>query len=172
VYVDYDPVVLAYARALLVGTQEGATAFVEADARDTGKILTEAAGTVDFSQPVAVMLLGSLPFIPDEDAPWAVTARLMDAVPPGSYLAVSHWASDIRAEVAAEAGSRYNQHSALPLQLRTQEEFTRFFDGLELTGPGVVPVSHWQPAPLPDGQQKKEVLPAYAALGRKPETSR
>ena len=81
-------------------------------------------------------------------------------------------ASDIRTEEAAEAGSRYNQNSAVPLRLRRQAEFTRFFDGLELTGPGIVPVNRWQPDPPPDGQQEeKEALPAYAALGRKPGTS-
>jgi O-methyltransferase involved in polyketide biosynthesis len=172
VYVDFDPVVLAHARALLIGTPEGATAYVEADARDTGKILAAAEDTLDFSRPVAVLLLGILPFIPDEDDPWAITARLMDAVPPGSYLAVSHGAGDIRAEDVAEARSRYNKRTAVPLQLRTRAEFTRFLDGLELAGPGIVPVSHWQPAPPPDSQQEKEVLPAYAALGRKPATSR
>lgn len=168
VYVDFDPVVLAHARALFTSVQEDATAYIEADARDTGKILAEAAETLDFMRPVAVLLLGILPFIPDEDNPWAITTELMGAAPVGSCLAVSHWASDIRAEDAAEAGSRYNQHSAFPLRLRTRAEFTRFFDGLDLTGPGVVPVSRWQPRPLPDGQQKTEALPAYAAIGRKP----
>jgi hypothetical protein len=173
VYVDFDPVVLAHARALFTSVPEDATAYIEADARDTGKILAEAAGTLDFRRPVAVLLLGILPFITDEDGPWAITAALMGAVTPGSYLAVSHWASDIRAEEAAEAGSRYNQNSAVPLRLRRQAEFTRFFDGLELTGPGIVPVNRWQPDPPPDGQQEeKEALPAYAALGRKPGTSR
>jgi hypothetical protein len=172
VYVDFDPVVLAHARALFTSVQEDATAYIEADAGDTGKILAEAAETLDFRRPVAILLLGILPFIPDEDNPWAITTELMDAAPAGSCLAVSHWASDIRAEDFAEAGSRYNQHSAVPLRLRTQAEFTRFLDGLELAGPGIVPVSHWRPAPLPDNQQKTEVLPAYAALGRKPATRR
>jgi hypothetical protein len=173
VYVDFDPVVLAHARALFTSTLEDATAYIEADARDTGKILAEAAGTLDFRRPVAVLLLGILPFIPDEDGPWEITAALMGAVAPGSYLAVSHWASDIRAEEATEAGSRYNQNSAVPLRLRSQAEFTRFFDGLELTSPGIVPVNRWQPAPPPDGQrEEKEALPGYAALGRKPGTSR
>lgn len=111
------------------------------------------------------MMLGILPFIPDQDDPWAVTADLMDAVPPGSYLAVSHGASDIRAGEVAEAGRRYNQHSAVRLRLRTRAEFARFFDGLELAEPGLVPVNHWRPPP---GGRQEEGLPAYAALGRKP----
>jgi SAM-dependent methyltransferase len=167
VYVDNDPVVLAHARALLTSDPKGATAYIDADARDTGRILAAATETLDFSQPVAVMLLGILLFIPDKDDPWAITAQLMDAVPPGSYLAVSHGASDIQARDVAIAGSRYNKHSAVPLRLRTRAEFTRFFDGLELAAPGVVPINHWQPAPPPDSQLKK-ALPAYAALGRKP----
>jgi hypothetical protein len=167
VYVDNDPIVLAHARALLTGTPEGVTACIDADAHDTGKILTLAAKTLDFSQPVAVMLLGILPFIPDADDPWAITAQLMDALPAGSYLAVSHAASDIRAESGATASSRYNQHTPTAVRLRTRAEFGRFFDGLELIAPGVMPVNHWQPGP-PPGTQKEEALPAYAALARKP----
>jgi hypothetical protein len=167
VYVDNDPVVLAHARALLTSVPEGATAYIDADARDAGKIITQAAETLDFTRPVAVMLLGVLLFIPDADNPWAVTAELMDAVPPGSYLAVSHGASDIHAGDVAAAGSRYNEHSAVAMQLRTRAEFTRFFQGLELASPGVVPINYWHPGP-PPGIYKEEALPAYAALGCKP----
>jgi hypothetical protein len=166
VYVDNDPVVLAHARALLTSAPQGATAYIDADARDTGKIIAQAAGTLDFTRPVAVMLLGILLFIPDADNPWAITAELMNAVPPGSYLAVSHGASDIRAQDAAAAASRYNKHSAVQLRLRTRAEFTRFFHGLDLAGPGAVPVNHWQPGPPP--ARRDDALPAYAALGRKP----
>jgi SAM-dependent methyltransferase len=167
VYVDNDPIVLAHARALLTSTPQGVTAYIDADARDTGTIIAQAASTLDLTRPVAVMLLGILLFIPDEDNPWAITAELMDAVPPGSYLVVSHGASDIKNEDVAAAGSRYNEHSAVQLRLRTRAQFTRFFDGLELAGPGVVPINHWQPAPLEELEQE-DALPAYAALGRKP----
>jgi hypothetical protein len=166
VYVDNDPIVLAHARALLTSDPKGATAYIDADARDTGRIVTAAARTLDFSQPVAVLLLGILLFIPDADDPWAITAQLMDTVTPGSYLAISHGASDIQAEAAASASSRYNQHSAAAMRLRTRAEFTRFFDGLELAAPGVVPINQWQPGPPPASQQE-EALPAYAALARK-----
>lgn len=166
VYVDNDPIVLAHARALLTSAPEGVTACIDADVRDADKILTLAAKTLDFSQPVAVMLLGILLFIPDADDPWAITAQLMDALPAGSYLAVSHDASDILAESAATASSRYNQHAPTAMRLRTAAEFSRFFDGLELIDPGVVPVNHWVPGP--PGTQKEEALPVYAALARKP----
>jgi hypothetical protein len=166
VYVDNDPIVLAHARALLTSDPRGVTAYIDADARDTDKILSTAAGTLDFSQPVAVMLLGILLFIPDEDDPWGITTRLMDALPPGSYLAISHGASDIQAKVLAAVNERYNEHSAVPMRLRPKADIARFFDGLELVGPGVIPINYWRPGlaqPQPD-----EPLPTYAALGRKP----
>ena len=165
VYVDNDPIVLAHARALLTSDPRGACAYIDADARDTGTILAGAARTLDFSQPVAVMLLGILLFIPDEDDPYAITSRLMDAVVPGSYLAISHGASDIQAESVARASGRYNEHSAVPMRLRTKAEITRFFDGLQITDPGVVPLNHWQPGP--PGPGTPVGLPAYAALGHK-----
>jgi S-adenosyl methyltransferase len=165
VYVDNDPIVLAHARALLTSDPRGATACVDADARDTGRILAAAAETLDFSKPVAVMFLGILLFIPDKDDPYRVTARLMDAMPSGSYLAISHGASDIQAVSAGEG--RYNEHSAISMKLRTRAEISRFFAGLELVGPGVVPLNRWQP----DGagaDMAEQDLPAYAALARKP----
>jgi hypothetical protein len=114
------------------------------------------------------MLLGVLLFIPDADDPWAITAHLMEALPAGSYLAVCHGASDIRAESAATASSRYNEHTPTAVRLRTAAKFSRFFGGLELIASGVMPVNHWQPGPPPD-TQKEEALPAYAALARKPQ---
>ena len=166
VYVDNDPIVLAHARALLTGGPQGATAYIDADARDTEKILAGAADTLDFSQPVAVLLLGILLFIPDEDGPYAITSRLMGAVPPGSYLAISHGASDIEAESVAKASGRYNQHSAVPMHLRTRAEFIRFFDGLDIADPGVVPLDQWEPGTGATGTGTG--LPVYGALGRKP----
>ena len=95
VYVDNDPIVLVHARALLTGTEQGATAYIEADLRDTADILAQAARTLDFSQPVAIMLLGILHLISDSEDPYRIVAQLVDAVPPGSYLAISHPAIDI-----------------------------------------------------------------------------
>jgi hypothetical protein len=166
VYVDNDPIVLAHARALLTSDPRGATAYIDADARDIGTILAGAADILDFSQPVAVLLLGILLFIPDQDDPYAITSRLMDALPAGSYLAISHGASDILADSVAKASGRYNQRSAVAMRLRTQAEVARFFDGLDVAGPGVVPLNHWNPGP--GVSDNEAALPAYGALGRKP----
>jgi hypothetical protein len=166
VYVDNDPIVLAHARALLTSDPRGATAYIDADARDIDTILAGAADILDFSQPVAVLLLGILLFVPDQDDPYAITSRLMDALPPGSYLAISHGASDILADSVAKASGRYNQHSAVAMRLRTQAEVARFFDGLDVADPGVVPLNHWNPGP--GVSDTEAALPAYGALGRKP----
>jgi hypothetical protein len=143
VYVDNDPVVLTHARALLTSNPGGRTDFLHADLRDTPRILAGAARTLDFSQPVAVMLIAVLHFIPDSDDPYKVVARLMDAVPPGSCLVLAHGASDIEPEAVAEMMQRYNALSSVPLTLRTRPEVTRFFDGLELIPPGMVPLPEW-----------------------------
>jgi hypothetical protein len=167
VYVDNDPIVLAHARALLTSDPQGETAYIEADLRDTAQILDEAAQRLDFSQPVAVLLLGILPFIPDTDEPAAITARLMAAVPSGSYLAISHGASDIQAATVSEGSRQYNQRSAVALNLRTRAAVTAMFAGLELVPPGVAQLDRWQagqsaPDPDPSG------VTAYGALARKP----
>jgi SAM-dependent methyltransferase len=143
VYVDYDPVVLNYAEALLVSSPEGATDYIRADLRDTGTILAEAARTLDLSQPVAILLIAVLHFIPDADGPYTVVRELMDALAPGSRLVIVHAASDILADGVAEHARRYNQRSPAQIRLRSREEITRFFDGLELTGPGVVSLAQW-----------------------------
>ena len=114
VYVDNDPIVLAHARALLTSTPEGATAYVQADARDSGTILAEAAKTLDFSQPIAVMFLMILQYIPDEGEPQQIVARLMDAMPPGSYLVHSDTTGDIDADRVATATARLNARLGRP----------------------------------------------------------
>ncbi len=144
VYVDNDPIVLAHARALLVGLPEGTTEYLDADLRDTEKILEHARGLLDFSQPVAVMLVAVLHLIGPEDYPHSIVSQLMDAVPPGSYLLLSHVASDIEPEKMAEMGKRLNRLLAQKGTYRSQAEVTGFFAGLELVEPGVVPVQHWR----------------------------
>jgi hypothetical protein len=148
VYVDNDPVVLAHARALLTGEPAGATAYIEADLRDPAKILDFAARTLDFSRPVAVTLLAILHLIPDEDDPYGIVATLMAAIPPGSYLALSHPASDIRAAAVAEMARRVNARLGGSTRgtMRDQANVRRFFDGLELVEPGVVEPPKWRPA--------------------------
>jgi hypothetical protein len=165
VYVDNDPLVLAHARALLTSVPEDATAYLDADARDPDKILAGAAGLLDFGQPVAVLLIGILQLIPAADNPHAIVARLVEAVPAGSWLAVYHPASDIDEERVAEAVRRVNARTAGTTTLRTHAEIARFFDGLELLAPGLVQVQRWQPgSAAPDNGEQ---IAAYAGLARK-----
>jgi hypothetical protein len=166
VYVDNDPIVLTHARALLTSDPRGETAYISADIRDTDTILREASQTLDFSQPVAVMLLAILHFIPDSDDPHAIVARLMQAVPSGSYLVISHASSDIMAQTVAAGAETYNEHSAVSINLRTEREVTRFFAGLDLVRPGLAPLGHWRPGPVDVGSLPW--LPTYTAVARKP----
>jgi S-adenosyl methyltransferase len=145
VYVDYDPVVLAHARVLLVGSAEGATDYIDADLRDPETILENAARTLDFSRPVAVMLIAIMHLIGDDADPYGIVRRLTAAVPAGSYLALSQVASDIEPEQMAEAARRYNRLAHEQQRHRNRAEVTRFFDGLDLVDPGLVPVQEWRP---------------------------
>jgi len=164
VYVDNDPIVLSHARALLTSDPRGQCTYIDADAREVGKILTAAAETLDFSQPVAVMMLGLLHFIPDADDPYGLTRGFMDAVPSGSYLAITHGSSDLKTETQA-AGRSYNSHSATAITFRSRQEVTRFLDGLDLVPPGVSPLGQWTLGAAGTGSAQ---LPTYAALARKP----
>ena len=166
VYVDNDPMVLAHARALLTSSAPGATSYLDADLRDTERILSAAADLLDFRQPVALLLIGILQLIPDEDDPWAIVARLVEAIPPGSWLAVFHPASDILPDQIGEAARRVSARSASRTTLRSRAEVARFFDGLHLMDPGLVQVHRWQPgsAVPDDGEQ----VAGYAGLARKP----
>jgi hypothetical protein len=165
VYVDNDPIVLLHAQALLTSSPQGSTSYLDADLRDTGKILAEAASLLDFSQPVAVMMLGLLHCIPDEDDPAALVARVMAAVPPGSYLVIAHPASDVAEQVSRSMGD-YNKQGAAPLTARSHAEVTRFFDGLDLVEPGVVQLHRWRPGTDDVGQGRE--LANYGGVGRKP----
>jgi hypothetical protein len=145
VYVDNDPFVMVHARALLTGHPDGATAYAEADLRDPQRILDLAAEVLDFRRPVAVLLLAILQHIDDEDDPVKIVATLMNAVPPGSYLALSHPASDIDSEATAKMAATLNQIMAEKITARDRPAVARFFDGLELVAPGLVRVSEWRP---------------------------
>ena len=165
VYVDNDPVVLAHARALLTGTSEGETAYIDADLREVDAIMTKATQTLDFSRPVAVMFIAVLHMIGDADGPHAIVSKLMDAVPSGSYLALSHVAADIAPEQQAEAARRYNRMAHDKQHHRTRPEVARFFTGLELVEPGVVPVQRWRPE---SDAQAKSPSAMWGGVGRKP----
>ena len=166
VYVDYDPIVLSHAQALLTSTPQGQTDYIQADLRDTDTILKGAAHALDLTRPVAVLLIAVLHFIPDADDPYAVVAQLMDAVSSGSYLVMAHAASDMAPEASAEMARRYNAMSSASITPRSRDQVARFFDGLDLLPPGLVPISQWglsgQIDPTTGG------LVGYCAIARKP----
>ena len=144
VYVDNDPIVLSHARALLTSKPEGACAYIDADLRDPDKILASAADTLDFTKPVAVMFLAVLQFAPDGEAD-AIVRWIMDACPPGSFVAISHPASDIDAEPHGEMVRRMNESLTEKVTLRDRAGVARLFAGLELVDPGLVRVPQWRP---------------------------
>jgi S-adenosyl methyltransferase len=145
VYVDNDPVVLLHAAALLRSTSSGVCDYIEADLRDPAQILAGAARTLDFTQPVALMLLAIMQFIPDEEDPAGLVSTLVDALPSGSYLVLSHPTDDFNPNQHGESIKRYNERVTDPATLRDYTGTTRFFAGLELLEPGVVGVSQWRP---------------------------
>jgi hypothetical protein len=126
--------------------------------------LRQAAATLDFSQPVAVMLLGVLHLVSDAEDPWGIVTELMAAVSPGSYLVISHPALDI-SEAQAEGQRVYNQNVATPQTLRTRDQVARFFTGLELVPPGLVQVHQWRPDPEDDAPEG--TVSAHGGVGRK-----
>ena len=164
VYVDNDPIVLAHARALLTSTPEGASAYIDADLRDPDKLLREAAQTLDFTQPIAIMLMGILGHIADDDQARSIVKRLMDAVPSGSYLTMND-GTDTSEEVV-EAGRIWNLSANPTYHLRSPDRIARFFDGLELVGPGVVSPPRWRPEPSPSGLPAE--IDSSCGVGRKP----
>ncbi|RCG27295.1 SAM-dependent methyltransferase [Sphaerisporangium album] len=163
VYVDNDPLVLVHAHALLTSTPEGATDYIEADVRDPGRVLSEAARTLDFGRPTALMLMGILGLVPDHDEARSIVNRLMDALPSGSYLALYDGADTDPAYVEA-----MRRHGAgpgvVPYTPRSPELIAAYFDGLTLLEPGVVPVTRWRPDP---GGETREIACA-GGVARKP----
>jgi hypothetical protein len=165
VYTDYDPVVLAHARALLTSGEAGATEYIHADLRDTGTILAQAGQLLDFTKPVAVTLLAVLHVIPDADNPHAIVAKLTDALPPGSYLAISHGGTDLVDRSKQESfQSTWNGKVQQRFAGRTREQVARFFTGLDLVEPGLVPVEQWRPDP---GSGKPDNSAMWGAVARK-----
>ncbi len=163
VYVDNDPLVLVHARALLTSSPEGATDYLDADLRDPDKILRGAADTLDFTQPIALMMLGILGYIADYDEACFVVRRLLDALPSGSYLVINDGTTASEADIAA---NRTAQQAGLQYHLRSKEQFVGFFDGLELIEPGVVSTPRWRPEPAPSGLPAE--LAVFCAVARKP----
>jgi hypothetical protein len=165
VYVDYDPIVLAHARALLIGSEPGSTEYIDADVRDTGKILDQASRFLDFTKPTAVTLLALLHAVPDSDDPQAIVGKLMDAVPAGSYLAISHAGSDLldadKQDSLMGVADRMIQNK---ITYRSREQLARFFDGRDLVEPGVVRVEEWRADPETVTTERSTL---WGAVGRK-----
>ena len=166
VYVDNDPLVLAHARALLTSTPEGATAYIHADLRDPDKILAEAAETLDFTKPIALILSGVLGHVVDIGEARSIVRGLMDALPSGSYLSLNDGTSVVGGEQHEQATEDYNESGALPYIQRTPEEIASFFEGLELVPPGVVSCPRWRPESAADGPPAE--VDAFGGVGRKP----
>jgi hypothetical protein len=167
VYADNDPLVLTHARALLTSTSAGRTAYVEADLADPESILgcPVLADTLDLSRPVALSLIAILHFFPDEKEPYAIVSRLMDALPAGSYLMLSHATGDFDPAVSRVADSYRAQ--GIAGQLRSRVEVARFFDGLELVDPGLVVAHRWRPDTMVEKLTDAPVS-IYGAVARKP----
>jgi S-adenosyl methyltransferase len=169
VYVDNDPIVLAHARALLTSKPEGKTAYIHADFTEPGKILGDQATreTLDFTKPVALMLVAILHFVPDEAEPRRTIQTLLDALPSGSYLVASHATDEHDPDMLAGAGRAY-QERGLTGQIRTSEEFADLaFRGLEMVDPGVVLVSEWRPQG-PGPRPLASEVNTYGGVARKP----
>ncbi|MFE5187672.1 SAM-dependent methyltransferase [Streptomyces sp. NPDC056628] len=168
VYCDNDPIVLAHAEALLRGTDEGATHYLQADMRDPDAIVEGARKVLDLDRPVALSLIALLHFVPDEDGAHELVGRLLSELPSGSHLVMTHATADFTPEESEVAAGKLRA-AGVSLALRSREEFTRFFDGLELVEPGVRVPHQWHPElgdPVPG--QDDGIIPGYGAVGRKP----
>jgi len=165
VYVDNDPLVLAHAAALLRSSPEGACAYLDNDLREPGKILARAAETLDFTQPVAVVMMMILHFLADEDDPWGIVRRLMQGIRADRYLVIGHVGADITPGPAAAAAARYNATAPVPARVRPREEVERFFTsaGLEMLPPGLVPIARWWP-----GEGISQDANAHVGIGWRP----
>ena len=164
-----------HARALLTSTREGACDYVDADLHDPDKIIPEAARTLDMAQPIAVMLLGILGYVPDDGEPGSIVAGLMSRVSPGSYLVINDGTNVVRDQTENESiedsprarvVALYAATGAVPYHLRTPGQIEGFFAGLELIDPGVVSVSQWRSEATPSGPPA--MVDSFCGVGRKP----
>ncbi len=165
VYVDNDPLVLVHAQALLVSSPEGACDYINADLRDTEKILEAARATLDFSQPIALMLLGVLNHVLDDDEARQIVRRLLDALPSGSYLAIGHPTAEVHGDAMHESMRLFMERGGTPIVARSKRQLEGFFDGLELLEPGVVSCSRWRPEASSFGEPPE--VSEFCGVGRK-----
>jgi O-methyltransferase involved in polyketide biosynthesis len=161
VYVDNDPMVLAHARALLTSTPEGVTQYIDADVRDSEKIVQEARKTLDFSEPIALVMLGVMGHIEDPAEARSIVSALVSTLPSGSYLVMQDGTAT--SERVIESHRQYNESGAVPYHLREVADFKAFFEGLELVEPGVVPMGQWRP-----DDKHITVVDGYCGIARKP----
>ena len=166
VYVDNDPLVLAHARALLTSSPQGATAYIDADVREPEKILDDPAvrETLDFTQPVALLLVAILHFVEDHEDPWGIVRRLVAALPAGSYLVLSHATFDPLDPATIAAMDDVNKHNKPLFSPRPLAEVTRFFEGLDVLEPGIVSLPDWRPEPGPRATPAEAT--GYGAVAR------
>ena len=165
VYVDNDPLVLSYARALLNGTPEGVCDHVDADVRDVDTILRQAARTLDFARPVGLLLLGILNHLLDDAEAHATVMRLVAALAPGSYVVISHPTAELHGQRVHQALQLVTDMGGTPVTARSPQQIIGFFDGLELLDPGVVSCSHWRPEPWPPADSVLQ----FCGVGRVPD---
>ncbi|WP_067453983.1 SAM-dependent methyltransferase [Actinomadura macra] len=163
VYVDNDPLVLVHARALLTSRPEGATHYIDADLHDPAGIVRQAADYLDFEQPIALMLMGILGHVNDDEEARSIVRHLVGALPSGSYLVLYDGTATDQAFIDAQQG--YDDTGAVPYRLRHPERVADFFAGLELLDPGVVPLPHWRPDPSPLGMPPS--VDAYCGVAKK-----
>ncbi|MFE5190015.1 SAM-dependent methyltransferase [Streptomyces sp. NPDC056628] len=164
VYVDNDPIVLVHARTLLTGTRDGVTAYIDADVHDPDAIVERASQTLDFTEPVAVMMLGILNFVLDYDQARDIVRRVMAAVPSGSLLVLTHptYDAELGGEGQIPAMRFWNENATPPITARSGEDIAAFFEGLELLEPGMVSCAQWRA----DGSPTP--VPQYGAVAVKP----
>jgi hypothetical protein len=163
VYVDNDPMVLAHARVLLTSTVEGAADYIEADIRDLDRILATATNTLRLDEPIGVVLLGVLGFLPADEEAYGAVKAIVDAVPAGSHVIISHPTWEVNSAAVDRAIEMWNSHGCAPICARTPEAIGRFFTGLELLEPGVVSCSQWRP----DNDVGATPVIDFAGVGRK-----
>lgn len=179
VYIDKDPIVLAHAHTLLQSSPEGRVAFLEDDLRTPERVLERAAETLDFDQPVGLILVAIFHMIPDDQQPYAISQTLLDGLASDSWLVATHLTSDLHGAAWDEAVKRLSEATRESFLNRTHDQFSKFFTGLELVPPGVAPIDEWLrdgPAPpppdveprLPDDLDPGWVNPLWAAVARKP----
>jgi hypothetical protein len=168
VYTGDDPTVLAHAHAMRQARPEGITAYVHGTLLDVEPIIAQASATLDLDQPVAVLSPANLNFVAEEDDPYGIVARILAALVPGSYLALAHSSPDVGSDRMREAAERFARLLGDPYVVRTRDQIARFFVGLDMAAPGLVPIEQWRPAPGEELDPTRRPVPLYGALARKP----